>query len=233
MKRLIPAFVFAAALMAATSAQAVSYQYTCSPCSGNHAAGEMVSLDTTFNTVTDQFRWTAEFSATAGNLPSAGWLVVSDGPNPKSHVNEYAIMYLDHASGDVTAYVYNGLNSANSYQDAAGYLGTFSNAITVSTLGNGNQQVSLSLDATGINNAFNTPDWDGISFDKGLGYWYHPSTGNLAYNGDGTISGFNVRTQGWYDKRDLQTRPIPEPSAALVFGIGALLVGASRKHRRA
>lgn len=227
--RWIFSLALAAITFGASAASALSWQYECSPCTGNGAAGSMSALTTTFNDSTSVFNFNATVSATNGNLPGAGWLVVSPGPNPKGNVSEYAILYLDHVSASVTAYVYNGQNSANSWQDVNGYLGTYNNALQVTNPTAGQRNVNLTIDATTINSLNLGPDWVGVKFGQQMGLWYHPATGGFSYDGKGRISGFKTGTAGWYDKADLTTRPIPEPSAALAFGIGALLVGASRK----
>ena len=118
--------------LAGSAAHAATFQFQCGPVSGcpggNHRAGEMIALRTTFDTHTERFTWDARFKATNGNLPDSGWLVVSDGPNPKGGVDEYAIMYLDGANGHVTAHVYNGQNSANSYQVPNSLLASYHNS---------------------------------------------------------------------------------------------------------
>lgn len=235
MNRLIFLLTLAAMTFGASAASALSWQYDCAPCSGNGAAGAMTSLTTTFNDSTNVFNFDATFSATNGNLPNAGWLVVSPGPNPKGNVDEYAILYMDHANATVTAYVYNGQNSANSWVDVNGYLETYTNALTVTDPAAGQRNVSMTIDATTINSLSLGADWVGVKFGSKMGLWYHPATGGFSYDGKGRITGFKSGTAGWYDKADLATRPIPEPSAALAFGIGALLVGAANKrksHRR-
>lgn len=229
---MIPFLALTTSLLMASSASALSWQYDCSPCSGNGAAGAMTSLTTTYDSATEVFSFDATFSATNGNLPNAGWLVVSPGPNPKGNVDEYAIMYMDNANATVTSYVYNGVNSANSWQDPNAYLQSDVGALSVSNPSASERRIQFSIDATAINAMNLGPDWVGVEFGPQMGLWYHPATGGFEYDGKGRISSFKVGTQGWYDKLDLSTRPIPEPSAALAFGIGALLVGASRKRIR-
>lgn len=231
MKRTISSLAFVAVLFGASAASALSWQYDCSPCSGNGAAGALTSLSTSFDASTDQFYFDATFSATNGNLPNAGWLVVSPGPNPKGNVDEYAILYMDNVNALVTAYVYDGQNSANSWLDPNRYLESYAGALQVTNPSATERRIQLSIDATTINSLNLGADWVGVEFGPTMGLWYHPATGGFQYDANGRISGFNTGTQGWYDKRDLATRPIPEPGAALAFGVGTLLVGASRKRQ--
>ena len=85
------------------------------------------SLTTTYDTVTREFTWTSTFSpsTTPGvtaerSLPTGFVLVVNDGPMPKGHVGELATIYFDAKTDPsdpiISAYAYNGANSATSYR---------------------------------------------------------------------------------------------------------------------
>ena len=64
------------------------------------------------------------------------WLVVTDGDNPKGDGSSHAILYGDIENNRVTAYTYDGTNSANSYQNGT-LLGTYENAFADAGTRNG------------------------------------------------------------------------------------------------
>ncbi|MDJ0789544.1 MAG: PEP-CTERM sorting domain-containing protein [Myxococcota bacterium] len=221
----------AMALLLAGPAAATTFSYSVSNPGGNHAAGRLIQLDASYDDVTHAFTWTSVFEAENGMLPDGGWLVVSNGPNPKNNVDEYAILYLDGALGRVTTYVYSGQNNANSFQTTA-YLATHDGALSVSDAGS-QRTLTIDLVAT-LENAFlNTPDWDGIQFGTGLqgpeiGYWYHPTKNTrISYDPDGRITGFSG-TSGWYDKA-YKPVDVPEPHVLGLLGLAGLGVLARRR----
>ena len=136
-----------------------------------------------------------------GGSKDGFWLVVSPGPNPKTHEREYAILYGDRASNRITAYTYDGRNSAESYK-TGDYLGTYENAFTDTRDG-----AMFSLDVGSINNAFGNPEWKGVQFGNKTGIWFHQSAGTtFAYNSDGTIADYDFASQMWLDKGNMNTR---------------------------
>lgn len=171
------------------------------------------------------------------------WLVVSDGPNPKSHVNEYAILYGSAVTGDLYAYQYDGTNTSNSWMNSAGHLETFEDALTTTSFNqdytwtNGDLlqdrpfvKFDFSIDVTDINNAFSGNDWDGMQFDDNIGIWFHPFR---SYDGwfqtspDGQlITELSKKKTGWYDTGSLPTTttdvPEPAPLALMLAGLGML-----------
>lgn len=123
------------------------------------------------------------------------WLVVSDGPNPKSNANEYAILYGDRDANRITAYTYDGTNGPNSYK-TGDYLATYDNVFS----SGGPDMTMYTLDVSGINAAFNTADWDGVQLGSNSGIWFHQSAGsNFSYNADGTIADYAFSGQMWLD----------------------------------
>lgn len=194
---------------------------------GSDGGGDILNISTTYDTNTEVFNWSYTIKEKAPGVISDGfWLVISDGPNPKSHVNEYAILYGDLANNRVTAYEYSGQNNANSYNSPGVLLGSFGGLDAVD---NGSERtLSFSIDATGINNHA-IQDWKGLFFGEQIGIWFHPSVGtNVSYYKDGGISSFSYAQggQGWYDTGYRQTYQVPEPStlALLGIGMGALLM---------
>ncbi len=129
------------------------------------------------------------------------WLVVSPGPNPKTNVDEYAILYGDRATNRITAYTYDGQNSADSFR-TGDYLGTFENAFQ----DGGNGRTMFALDVSDINAALDTPEWAGVQFGVETGIWFHQSSGsNFAYNADGTIADYSFGGQMWLDTANQHT----------------------------
>ncbi len=124
------------------------------------------------------------------------WLVVSPGPNPKTNVSEYAVLYGDRTTNRITAYTYDGQNNPNSYQNGQ-LLGTFDNAFT----SGGTNMTMFSLDVSSINSAFSDPAWLGVAIDQQAGIWFHQTAGtDIAYNADGSISNFGFDSQMWLDR---------------------------------
>ena len=198
--------------------------------SGNHAAGRVLSINSTFDESSNIFSW----SYRTNNPANDGfWLVVSDGPNPKGGRGEYGIMYGDLDTNRLSVYEYNGRNSADSYRTEE-LLQTFDGVFSVIDALDGTRSISFSIDATDINdyyNAIDAPDWAGIRFGSRIGYWFHPSLDSRFTYGDGdpTLEGFRYATQGWYDKKDLTTTAVPEPDTILLLLLGVLGIVAVRR----
>ncbi len=85
------------------------------------------SLETTYDTVSKEFTWSATFSPSTvpgvsreRSLPTGFVLVVNDGPEPKGRVGELAAIYFDGDTNPsdpiISAYAYNGADSATSYR---------------------------------------------------------------------------------------------------------------------
>lgn len=214
----------AAALLLAGPAAATTWGLSLDDLNGNHGAGRLIHLDTTYDDVTEAFTWTSVFEAENGMLPDGGWLVVSNGPNPKNNVDEFAILYLDGALGRVTTYVYDGDNNNDSYETRP-YIATHENALTITD--NGSQRtLSIDLVAT-LENAFlNDADWDGIQFgtdtDPKIGFWFHPTKNTqVSYDGNGHITGYSG-SQGWYDYSDRPVHDVPEPQLLWLVALAGL-----------
>ena len=211
------------------SAQATIFQYSVTNPSGNHNAGQVTSIDTSFNTSNNVWSWSHSINDAGSNSSDGFWLVISDGENPKSNVSEYAIFYGDADAGLLTAYEYSGQNNAGSWSNPGNFLGSFSMNYSHSA---GVGTFDWSIDVTSINNFYNTSDWDGAEFGNQLGYWFHPFlNGDFQYAQDGSFSAFSHGTQGWYDKKNLQTTMVPEPAIVFLMATGILGIGASRRRK--
>lgn len=193
-------------------------------------AGRYSNIKATFDDQTDVLNWSSTFTRNKSNnnLANGGWLVLSDGENPKRNVDEYAILYLDATANKVSIYNYDGENNENSYKYS-----DFLGSTALNVIENGADEVTFefSIDATDINN--NTsfgPDWKGIAFDEEIGIWFHSAAGlHTSYGANGELLEFNPRKSGWYDTSKpfattVSTASVPEPgsvAALAVFGVAA------------
>jgi hypothetical protein len=192
------------------------------------------SIETTYNEKSNILTWDAVFQKKGNNLPSGGWLVLTDGSNPKDRDREYAIFYLDGASKKLTAYAYNGQNS-NSYQSNP-FLGSWENAVQM--FDNGNERsIGFAINVATINNRSDLgSNWKGAKFGNELGIWFHTNTNPAAqYNADGSLKSFNT-SGGWFDSKNAslvatETKNVPEPITGVIATASALGMGSTLKKR--
>ena len=204
------------------------------------------------------------------SLPTGFVLVVNDGPEPRKHVGELAAIYFDAATDPsdpiISAYAYNGATSATSYRQGIGpnvrpnTVGNqppdriaseldpsspqFVNSAALTDNADGTRTLSMSLDATVIQNhtpLYNSYDYDsntalswyGIGFAEQVGIWFHPYIAAANYDASGYLvpelngrdSGWNeARTDvGYYDVFGQPTDVVPEPGTiAMLLGLGGL-----------
>jgi len=135
-----------------SSASAATYQHTVNNgIFGN--GGTFDQLQTSYDTNTEQLNWSLTNGKIGTDAVTGFWLVLNDGPNPKStDVNELAILYADLSANKLLAYTYNGLNNSNSINNPGIFIGDYSTDLTVSA-----NEFSFSIDASAIN-AFTHPD---------------------------------------------------------------------------
>ncbi|MDY6940305.1 MAG: PEP-CTERM sorting domain-containing protein [Cyanobacteriota bacterium] len=220
-----------------------------------NSLGYHKSVTTTFDDVNNILTWDSVFQKKGDKTPQGGWLVVTDGPNPKYLEQEYAIFYMDGITGTLSAYAYNGENNSGSFQDNA-FLGSWDNAVNIVDEGNERSMnfsvdVSSIFDVDNINALSANADrtkldgdmWKGTGFGEELGIWFH-ATGNpnATYNEDGTLKQF-TNGSSWFDSEggslhatQIVTEPVaaavPEPATMSLLGIGVVGLGASSLKRR-
>jgi hypothetical protein len=173
------------------------------------AGGTVESINSTFDSSTKRLTFDVLFSGannTASPLVTNGfWLVVDNGPNPKTHSGELSILYFDASrvfagtasAPTLTSYEYNGVNANTSWRDgngdgttdggdlikgandAAGFIFNAS-AGTQTIAGQTYRRLTFDINATDI--IGHTPlfpvagtDWYGTGFDDHLGIWFHPA----------------------------------------------------------
>lgn len=231
----------AAALLAvllAGPAAGMTFVYEWDPSEGTDGismkgdAGDLERLVVAFDDVTEEVTFETRFAPVGDSpLPDGGWLVLSDGPNPKGDVAEWAIYYLDRVAGNLTAYVYNGKNGASSWKKSP-FLQSFPGAVGAAIDGAGNLSMGFRVDVSAINAAGVGPHWVGTRFSDEVGIWFHPTTGTEAvYDDDGSLLSWQTDVRGFFDGLDgFSTRQVPEPAASLLAGLaGAALLAARRR----
>ncbi len=223
---LLAGLLIAAPVVAfANPAQAAKFEFD-SAVGGNANVGVHKQIKTSFDDETDLLTWSSTFSRNTSNnkLADGAWLVLSEGPNPKSHVQEYTMFYLDGVNEKLTAYTYNGVNGSNSWKDDNSvFLGSWD--LDVANSGD-ERTFSFDLDMTDINNSqVDLGDsWKGTFFGEEVGVWYHGVENVQAtYNVDGSLSDFSYASQGWFDAKDLATTKVPEPGAIASLAMMGLL----------
>ncbi len=203
--------------VAVASAQGVLYGWNYAkgqPGSGtqygrNDTGGTVESINSSFDSSNNRLTFDVLFSGannSSGPLATNGfWLVLDNGPDPKTHTGELAIFYFDAsrvfagtaANPTLTAYEYNGTSANTSWRDGNGdgsidggdlikgaYEGaSFINSASAATQVIGGQtlrRLRFDINASAIIShlpLFTTPgqDWVGTGFDSHLGIWFHPA----------------------------------------------------------
>ena len=211
--------------LSASASAGLEYHYDRGP--GVFGGGSGLAYDgifASFNEDTGAFVWQVDF---AGAAADGGWLVVSDGANPKNSSDELGIAYMDADSGDVWVYAYNGQNNTASYLTRP-FLAYFEDAYT--TVGD---VATLAFDATAINLIQET----GFAFGPSIGIWYHPSANVTVVGGAGGLDSFSAHGNGWLDTSfdDDCSNPntgcitVPEPGSLPLILLGTAVLALRRR----
>lgn len=220
----------------------------------NNSAGKFKQVYGRFDTNNNHLELRLTFS---NQVTDGLWVALNDGPNPKGHAGELALLYFGKDSNTnqlvLSAYAYNGVNGNNSFIDGNGQVGgnqtpdfitsSLINAgllldAKIIDLPGGMREVSFKINATSIQNhnpmyPGSTP-WTGVAFDDNVGIWLHPTKGSkFTYNsGSGKLTSYSFKDQGWYDANFIPgENVIPAPMAAATGMVGMLGLAASRRRR--
>ena len=220
----------------------------------DNSLGYHTSITTSFDDVNNILTWNSVFQEKGDAKPQGGWLVLTDGPNPKHIDQEYAIFYMDGVTGTLSAYAYNGENNSGSYNTNA-FLGSWDNAVNI--IDNGTERsLGFSVDVSSIFdvdaiNANSANDnradldaemWKGTGFGEELGVWFHATANpNATYNDDGTLSHF-TGYGSYFDSENASLKAqilseekvaaVPEPATMSLLSLSAIGFGASALKRR-
>ncbi len=219
-----------------------NFQSEMSQFNGNESAGELLYLHTQY-TPGSNFYWNFTLDQTeTGEKADAFYLVVNNGPNPKTSTTELAIIYGDLESNTLSVFGYDTSNGqtglSNSFRNTENHIATFEDAFSIVDTQT-TRQVQFGIDTVDINAANLSDDWQGVFFDEELGFWFHPVlNSNFSYNEEGVLTGFSRNGVGWYDTNSIATTiitcsdalggcggtgpgaEVPEPAT-----VGLLLVG--------
>ena len=245
------------AICAIASADVYSWDWQPGDPGGGHSnsGGTFESIVASYNSNSQILTWDLSFT---DQISDGFTLALNNGPNPKGHAGELALIYFDATDVEnvrVSSYAYNGLNTQTSYRDGSPLSGTLSaygifgaqpaegqapSILHASvTDADGGRSMRLELDASGINShtplypgSMGTAEWYGIGFDTGLGVWLHPVTSlTTEYNEDGSLSYWSGR-QGWLDGANYMTE-VPAPGVGAIALAGLGIAGGGRRRREA
>ncbi|MEM9771853.1 MAG: PEP-CTERM sorting domain-containing protein [Cyanobacteria bacterium P01_D01_bin.73] len=205
------------------------------------------SIVATYDDVNERLTWEATYSpdAEGNNLVDGGWLVLTDGPAPKStEFGDHAIFYMDAETGRLSAYAYTGENNNRSWQNEDAFIQSWDNVVNLVTREDGSSTMSFSIDASNINNQQDRfgADWKGTGFGPGMGVWGHARDASFTYDEADpdkklTSVSIDAPTSNWFDSQSYaplkttEAASVPEPSMPLALG-SVFIGGALLKRKR-
>lgn len=253
------AMLTAAATTGVARADLYTWDWTTASTDGSNLGydsrgGAINSIHGEFDTTSQSLKWLVNYADTSRNDTEGFTLALNNGPNPKGHSGELALLYFDASRSNpvLTAYGYNGQNSTTTYYDGSDHFGTQTPDLIASSRSgpswvsnlvdrretDGSITLGFEIDASVINN--HTPmhpgpgglsDWFGIGFDNHLGIWMHSFRDLSTEYYSNYLTKWNARCEGWLDGSDFST--VPEPGTVGLLALGGLALIRRRRSRNA
>ncbi|MFK8067146.1 MAG: hypothetical protein AB8D52_02780 [Gammaproteobacteria bacterium] len=192
-------------LTLASTAQATTYTYddknsavtkNTTPLVLHKNAGDISAVNTSFDSDTNAFSMKYTVNSNGSALANGMTLVLGSGNSGSN----FAMLYADSKSGNISAYKYAGKNS---YANSA-FIESFGGKFETDTSIANQTTFSFDIDASKINN-FAGGDWTGLGFGETMGIWLYAvkTDGDPTYNANGSLASFGYSNSGWstYDSR--------------------------------
>lgn len=217
----------------------------------NSYGGDINTIHGEFNTTTQTLKWLVNYKNESHFDPEGFTLALNNGPNPKGHAGELALIYFDATRSNpvLTAYGYNGQNSTSTFYDGSQNAGIQTPDLIGSSRSSASWIIDMidrreadnsitlgfEIDASAING--HTPmhpgpggisDWFGMGFDDHLGIWMHSFRGlETSYAGN-YLTQWDAKKEGWLDGSDFTT--VPEPGTLCLLALGGWTLVRRRKN---
>lgn len=227
MREFISYVLLAASALMSLDAFANAYNYSQSYPRGSSGAGDLTSISLTYDHDSGG-SLSGSFSVVEqnNNIANTGWMVLTEGPNPKGREGDYGILYMDFLAGDSWLYQYNGQNNPSSYVDSP-LLAYYESS--VNTVDHGaTRTVEFGVGFQDVQAP--STSWSGMSFTDTIGVWFHGLNGIFNADQDG-INSYRSTAPGqfWHDTSNSTAHQVPEIDGAglplsLAFLLSAFVV---------
>lgn len=216
--------------------------------------GAINSIHGEFDTTSQSLKWLVNYQDSSFNDTEGFTLALNNGPNPKGHSGELALIYFDASRSTpiLTAYGYNGQNSTTTFYDGSERGGTqtpdligssrsggsWINNLIDRRESDGSITLGFEIDASAINGHVpmhpgpgGIADWFGTGFDDHLGIWMHSFRDLSTHYAGNYLTQWNAKCEGWLDGSDFTT--VPEPGTLALLAIGGVALIRRRNQRTA
>ncbi|MEM9087375.1 MAG: PEP-CTERM sorting domain-containing protein [Cyanobacteria bacterium P01_F01_bin.53] len=252
--KIVTSLALAVLSLALTSApvSAVTFTFDTNRAGGSSHAGTQTAFTTSFDDTTDLLTWSTTYKRNPDTnaLADGGWLVLSEGDNPRADALQYAIFYLDGNNNKVLAYNYDPVDRKHSWRNSE-LLGETTLNITNSGSGSTGadplvRTMDFSFDMTDINNRTDLgTDWKGARFGEKVGIWFHAVDGlSTDYDASGRLTAFDHGVESRFDTKALDTVPsdvdpisadssksVPEPTTVMAMGVFAAAAAFTKRRQ--